>query len=164
MRLTLYTDYALRVLIHVGVKGDALSTIPEIVAHFDISKGHVMKVVHRLAQLGYLQTVRGNNGGMRLAQRPAEIAVGAIVRDMEQELGVLGCLQDSAGYCRIEDCCVLRSALREATHAFLGTLDRYTLADLLQPRAMLARLLQIDEALEKSTARTAQRRRLAAPA
>lgn len=146
MRLTLHTDYALRALMYVGVKGDTLSTIPEIVEHFDISRGHVMKVVHRLGQLGYLETIRGKRGGIRLARKPAQINVGAIVRDMEEELGVLGCLQGSEGYCRIEECCVLRSALRDATNAFLATLDRYTLADLVKPRRALARLLALDDA------------------
>lgn len=145
MRLTLHTDYALRVLMYVGAKGESLSTIPEIVDHFDISRGHVMKVVHRLGQLGYLETIRGKRGGIRLARKTAHINVGAVVRDMEEELGVLGCLQDKDGYCRIEDCCVLRSALRDATNAFLATLDRYTLADLTKPRA-LSRLLALDEA------------------
>jgi Rrf2 family nitric oxide-sensitive transcriptional repressor len=155
MRLTLHTDYALRVLIYVGLRRDALTTIPEIVRHFDISTGHAMKVVHRLAQKGYLHTIRGKKGGMRLARGPTEISVGAVVRDMEQELGVLGCLQDNPGYCRIEECCLLRSALREATNAFLGTLDRYTIADLLQLRQALARLLQIDGADRESAVGTA---------
>ncbi len=146
MRLTLYTDYALRVLVYAGLKPDAVSTIPEIVRHFDISRGHVMKVVHRLAQQGYLETTRGNKGGLRLARAPAQIKLGAVVRDIEPELGVLGCLQSIEGYCRIEACCVLRDALREATAAFLATLDRYTIADLLRPAEALSRLLQIESA------------------
>ena len=143
MRLTLHTDYALRVLMYVGVKRDGVSTIPEIVERFDISKGHVMKVVHHLAQMGYLETIRGKRGGMRLARKPEQINIGAVVRDMEEELGVLGCLQGSKGYCRIEECCLLRSALRDATNAFLATLDRYTLQDLIKPR-MLASFLGLD--------------------
>jgi Rrf2 family nitric oxide-sensitive transcriptional repressor len=146
MRLTLHTDYALRVLLYVGVKCEELSTIPEIVRHFDISKGHLMKVVHRLGQKGYLETIRGKNGGLRLARRPALISIGAVVRDMEPELGVLGCLQGEVGYCRIEECCLLRSALRDATNAFLAVLDGYTLEDLLRPRRALARLLGIGDA------------------
>ncbi len=141
MRLTLHTDYALRVLMHVGLKDDRLSTIPEIVAQFDISRGHIMKVVHRLGRKGYLETIRGKGGGMRLARTPREIGIGAVVRDMEGELGVLGCLQDGERYCRIEESCVLRNALREATNAFLAALDRYTLADLIRPRRALAHLL-----------------------
>lgn len=144
MRLTLHTDYALRVLMYVGVKRDRVSTIPEIVERFDISKGHIMKVVHHLAQKGYLETIRGKRGGMRLARKPEQINVGAVVRDMEEELGVLGCLQGRKGYCRIEECCLLRSALRDATNAFLATLDRYTLQDLVKPRP-LASLLELDK-------------------
>lgn len=145
MRLTLHTDYALRVLMYVGIKGDMLSTIPEVVAHFDISRGHLMKVVHHLGQLGYLETIRGKGGGIRLARKPSQINVGAVVRDMEEELAVLGCLQGGKGYCRIEECCVLRRALRDATNAFLAALDRYTLADLIKPRRSLARLLALDD-------------------
>jgi Rrf2 family transcriptional regulator, nitric oxide-sensitive transcriptional repressor len=145
MRLTLHTDYALRVLMYVGIKGDPLSTIPEIVEHFDISRGHVMKVVHHLGRLGYLETIRGKGGGIRLARKPSQINVGAVVRDMEEELAVLGCLQGNEGYCRIEQCCVLRSALRDATNAFLAALDRYTLADLIKPRRSLSRSLALGD-------------------
>ncbi len=152
MRLTLHTDYALRVLVFAGLKGDELSTIGEIVEHFDISKGHVMKVVHGLGQKGYLETVRGKKGGMRLARKPGQINVGAVVRDMEEELGVLGCLQGEKNFCRIENCCVLRSALRDATNAFLAVLDRFTIEDLVKPRHPLARLLGIDGLDVKGTA------------
>jgi Rrf2 family nitric oxide-sensitive transcriptional repressor len=143
MHLTLHTDYALRVLMHVGLKGAQLSTIAEIVAHFDISRGHVMKVVHELGRAGYLETIRGRRGGVRLARPPERITVGAVVRAMETELGVLGCLQGSAGYCRLESACILRGALRDATAAFLATLDGYTLADLVKPRRVLADLLAL---------------------
>ena len=146
MRLTLHTDYALRVLLYVGLKRDELATVAEIVRHFDISKGHVMKVVHRLARLGYVHTLRGKKGGIRLAREPGAITAGGVVRDVEPELGVLGCLQERSGYCRIEKCCTLRGALREATSAFLATLDRYTLADLMEPRQALFRLLQTNNA------------------
>jgi Rrf2 family nitric oxide-sensitive transcriptional repressor len=110
-----------------------------------------MKVVHGLARAGYLQTIRGKNGGLRLACPPAAIRVAAVVRDMEPELGVLGCLQDRAGYCRIEECCVLRRALRDATAAFLATLDRYTVADLIEPRRALVHLLRIGDSDERQS-------------
>jgi Rrf2 family nitric oxide-sensitive transcriptional repressor len=112
-----------------------------------------MKVVHGLARKGYLNTVRGKNGGLRLARAPEQIRVGAVVRDMEPELGVAGCLQGRPGYCRIEECCGLRRALREATDAFLAALDRYTIADLLRPRTALVRLLQLDEAAARELQR-----------
>ena len=104
MRLTLWTDYALRTLIFVGAKGGRLATIAEIAESFDISKAHLMKVVNRLGQQGYLDTVRGKGGGIRLARSPAEIRVGAIVRETEEDLAVMGCLAET-GFCRIERCC-----------------------------------------------------------
>ena len=137
MRLTLWTDYALRTLIFVGAKRGRLATIAEIAESFDISKTHLMKVVNRLGQQGYLDTVRGKGGGIRLGRSPAEIRVGAIVRETEEDLAVMGCLAET-GFCRIEGCCVLRRALHEATLAFLQILDGYTLADLLIPGAQLA--------------------------
>ena len=136
MRLTLWTDYALRTLIYVGAKGGRLSTIGEIAASFGVSKTHLMKIVSKLGQQGYLETVRGKGGGLRLARPPEEIGVGTLVRETEEELAVIGCLAET-GFCRIERCCVLREALREATLAFLRTLDAYTLADLLAPGARL---------------------------
>lgn len=143
MRLTLHTDYALRVLIYAGLKGGELSTINEIAQHFDISKNHLMKVVHQLGQRGYLETIRGRNGGIRLAMAPQRINIGAVVRATEDDLNVLGCLQ-GPGYCRIERECILRRALAEATKAFLAVLDDYTLADLMKPGKALSRLLEID--------------------
>jgi Rrf2 family nitric oxide-sensitive transcriptional repressor len=140
MRLTLWTDYALRTLIYVGAKGGRLSTIAEIAESFDISRTHLMKVVNRLGRHGYIETIRGRGGGMRLARSPAEIRVGTVVRETEEDLAVMGCLAET-GFCRIEGCCVLRHAFRQATLAFLHTLDDYTLADLLAPGARLVRSL-----------------------
>lgn len=140
MRLTLWTDYALRTLIYVGAKGGRQATIAEIARSFGISKTHLMKVVNKLGQQGHIAVVRGKGGGIRLGRAPAEIRVGTVVRETEQDLAVMGCLAE-AGFCPIEQCCVLRHALREATHAFLRTLDGYTLADLLAPRVRLARSL-----------------------
>jgi Rrf2 family nitric oxide-sensitive transcriptional repressor len=132
MRLTLWTDYALRTLIYVGAKDGRLSTIAEIAASFDISRSHLMKVVNRLGQQGYVDTIRGKGGGIKLARAPVEICVGAVVRDTEEDLAVMGCLGQT-GFCRIEGCCLLQRAFREATQAFLLALDGYTLADLLRP-------------------------------
>jgi Rrf2 family transcriptional regulator, nitric oxide-sensitive transcriptional repressor len=149
MRLTLWTDYALRTLIYVGAKGEELSTIAEIAKSFGISKTHLMKVVNKLGQQGYIDTVRGKGGGIRLRRPPAEICVGAVVRETEEDLAVMGCLSES-GFCRIEGCCVLRRALRRATAAFLRTLDEYTLADLLAPGATLVRSLGLPVALGRA--------------
>jgi Rrf2 family transcriptional regulator, nitric oxide-sensitive transcriptional repressor len=146
MRLTLYTDYSLRVLMFAALKDETLSTIAEIAEHFDISRTHLMKVVNALGRAGYLDTVRGKNGGFRLAKKPSQIKVGAVVRDLEEDLAVVGCMQQS-DYCPIEGSCVLRGALGEATAAFLAVLDGYTLADLVKPRKPLSRLLALGAAL-----------------
>jgi Rrf2 family nitric oxide-sensitive transcriptional repressor len=145
MRLTLWTDYALRTLIFVGAKGGTLATIAEIAESFDISKAHLMKVVNRLGQQGYLDTVGGKGGGIRLARSPTAIRIGAIVRETEEDLAVMGCLGET-GFCRIEKCCVLRHALRKATLA--QTLDDYSLADLLAPGEQLVASLGLRPELE----------------
>jgi Rrf2 family transcriptional regulator, nitric oxide-sensitive transcriptional repressor len=140
MRLTLHTDYALRVLIHVALGGERLTTIAEIARSFDISQQHLMKVVNDLAQKGYLETVRGRKGGIRLRRDARTINIGDVVRDTEDGLDVIGCLRHR-GYCRIERVCVLRGALRDAGEAFLAVLDAYTLADLVRPHKALSNLL-----------------------
>jgi Rrf2 family nitric oxide-sensitive transcriptional repressor len=99
-----------------------------------------MKVVNDLGRKGYLDTVRGRNGGIRLLREPRDINIGQVVRDTESQLDVIGCLERS-GYCPIERVCVLRGALRNATEAFLAVLDAYTLADLIQPQRVLSSLL-----------------------
>jgi Rrf2 family nitric oxide-sensitive transcriptional repressor len=142
MKLNLQTDYALRVLIYVGTNAEGLSTIQQIADAFDISKAHLMKVVHRLGKAGYLDTVRGKNGGMRLKRAPDAIRIGDVVRSIEEDLAVIGCLGDH-DYCRIQGPCVLQHALKDATNAFLAVLDGYTLATLLRPRNALARLLDV---------------------
>ena len=140
MRLTLHTDFALRALIHVGLNNGTLTTINEIAQSFGISKAHLMKVVNDLSQRGYLDTVRGRNGGIRLMREPRHINIGQVVRDTEEQLAVIGCLE-RRGYCCIERVCVLRGALRDASNAFLTVLDTYTLADLIKPQRALFSLL-----------------------
>ena len=93
MRLTLHTDFALRTLIQVGLNDGKLTTINDIAQSFDISKAHLMKVVNDLSQMGYLDTVRGRNGGIRLMREPRHINIGQVVRDTEDRLDVIGCLE-----------------------------------------------------------------------
>jgi Rrf2 family nitric oxide-sensitive transcriptional repressor len=149
MRLTLHSDFALRVLIQValneaGADGGRLTTIDEIAESFDVSRNHLTKVVNDLSQKGYLDTVRGRRGGMRLKRAPRDINIGQVVRDTEDNLCVVGCLE-KRGYCRIERVCVLRGMLHDATEAFLAVLDAHTLADLIKPQRSLASLLQLEQ-------------------
>ncbi len=102
-----------------------------------------MKVVNDLGRKGYLDTVRGRNGGIRLRRWPRDINIGQVVRDTE-ELDIIGCL-GQRGYCPIQRVCVLRGLLRDATEAFLAKLDAYTLADLIKPKRALSSLLLLDQ-------------------
>jgi Rrf2 family transcriptional regulator, nitric oxide-sensitive transcriptional repressor len=140
VHLTLHTDFALRVLIQVGLNDGKLTTIKEIAQTFGISKAHLMKVVNDLSQKGYLDTVRGRNGGIRLMREPRDINIGQVVRDTETQLYVIGCLEHR-GYCPIQRVCVLRGVLSDATEAFLAVLDDHTLADLIKPRRLLSSLI-----------------------
>ncbi len=145
MRLTRYSDYCLRVLIYAGVRGGSLATIKEISEAYGISGNHLMKVVYELSRMGYLETIRGKKGGIRLAVPAEDINLGRLVRQTEQDLALVECFAPE-GRCVIAPACVLKSALGEALGAFLGVLDRYTLADLLEPRRHLAGRLAIAEA------------------
>ncbi len=145
MRLTRFSDYALRVLIYVGLEREQRPTIAEISRHYGISRSHVMKVVRELGRLGYLETLRGKRGGLALKLPPEEVRIGALVRATETDLAMAECFE-APDRCPITPVCVLREALTEALRAFLETLDRYTLADLLGPRRSLMRLLDLPEA------------------
>jgi Rrf2 family nitric oxide-sensitive transcriptional repressor len=145
MQLTRYTDYSLRVLIYLAADPDHLATIDEIARRYGISRAHLMKVVHQLGLRGYVETVRGRGGGLRLARAPERIGVGEVVRATEENLALVECLDAAPGgsECVIESACGLRPVLREALAAFLRVLDGYTLADLVtRRRAPLLALLQ----------------------
>ncbi|SIS58383.1 Rrf2 family transcriptional regulator [Alicyclobacillus vulcanalis] len=128
MNLTLFTDYALRVLIYAANQPQGrLVQVDEIARVYGISRNHLTKAVHRLGQAGYLETVRGRGGGMRLALPAEEIRIGEVVRAMEDDFAVVGCFADAS--CVLLPGCRLRRALGEAVDAFLETLNRYTLAE-----------------------------------
>jgi Rrf2 family nitric oxide-sensitive transcriptional repressor len=143
MQLTLYTDYSLRTLIALALNANEWQTVTVVSQAYGISRHHLVKVVARLAERGYVETQRGKGGGMRLARPAAEINIGAVVRDMEAELGVVECLEADGGHCIITPACGLKGVLAEATRQFLAVLDRHTLEDLRHQRAPVARLLGI---------------------
>jgi Rrf2 family nitric oxide-sensitive transcriptional repressor len=143
MRLTTFTDYCLRALMFAALKGDELSTIDEIAERYRINRNHLVIVVFRLSQLGYLDTHRGKGGGIRLASDPAKINLGRLIRKTEEDFALVECFQEQECLCVIEPACVLRKALRTALAAFFEVLDGYTLADLVKPSRNLARLLSL---------------------
>jgi Rrf2 family nitric oxide-sensitive transcriptional repressor len=144
MRLTIFTDYSLRVLIYLGAHRDEerLATIGDIAAAYRISENHLMKVVHRLARHGYIETKRGKGGGLQLARAPDEINVGAVVRVTEDDLALVECFQNGKPRCPIVAVCTLQVTLARALDAFLRVLDGQTLADLLQPQAKLMKIFR----------------------
>jgi Rrf2 family nitric oxide-sensitive transcriptional repressor len=134
MRLTNFSDYALRVLMYAAVQEDRLITIDEVAKVYGVSRAHLMKVVNQLTRAGYLTAVRGRSGGLALAKRPAKIRLGDVLRLTEPDFTLVECF-GAGDQCVITPRCRLRGALKEALAAFLGTLDGYTLADLLlRPR------------------------------
>jgi Rrf2 family transcriptional regulator, nitric oxide-sensitive transcriptional repressor len=140
MELTYYTDYALRTLIYAGLRQEKLCLISEIAEDYGISENHLMKIVHGLAQGGFVRTYRGKGGGLTLAKDPKEIVIGAVVRYMEGPFKPVECFR-TGNKCAITGACDLPRILDEAFQAFIAVLDRYTLVDLLQRRAHLARRL-----------------------
>jgi Rrf2 family nitric oxide-sensitive transcriptional repressor len=135
MRLTLYTDYSLRVLLYLAVNADRIVTITEIADFYRISRNHLVKVVHELGLGGYILTARGKRGGIRLARPPEQIVIGEVVRKTEPDFDLLECLNPDADQCVITNVCKLKSVLFTARDNFLGDLDKYTLADLVKPVA-----------------------------
>lgn len=153
MQLTQYTDYGLRTLIALGLAQPRSMTVAQVSSAYDISRHHLVKIAARLAELGYIQTLRGKGGGMRLARDPRQIRIGDVVRGMETELGVVECLESGGGTCVIVPSCRLKPMLATATERFMEELDAHTLADVLQPRLPLARLLGIAVVAEPARTR-----------
>lgn len=141
MRLTVYTDYSVRMLMYLALKGDGLATIAEVANAYGISKAHLTKIAHQLGVAGYVETIRGKGGGLRLARPAAEIGLGEIVRCTEPDRALVLCFDPQHAMCRIVPACGLRGALQAAELAFLAVLDSYSLADLVHRKAELRALL-----------------------
>ncbi|MCZ8536765.1 Rrf2 family transcriptional regulator [Paenisporosarcina quisquiliarum] len=142
MRMTMYTDFSLRVLMYVGAKEKSeLSTIQEISTAYGISKNHLMKVTYELGKHGYIETIRGRGGGIRLAFPPASINIGEVVRKTEDDFHLVECFNCAANRCVITPVCKLRRVLHEALVAYLAVLDTYTLQDLLSNKDELGAIL-----------------------
>lgn len=139
MRLTSFTDYTLRCLIYLGMNRDRRVTIQDIADLHRISKNHLTKVVQRLGASGLVETVRGRNGGLRLAREPQEINIGAVVRSTEPDFYIAECFDKTTHDCIFAGSCTLQRELGNATQAFLTVLDGLTLAEVLpSPRSNMA--------------------------
>lgn len=141
MRLTVQTDYALRMLMHLAVNTRRLCTINEVAERYGISKNHLMKVAQALVGAGVVESVRGRWGGLRLAGDAADIGLGAVVRPLEAGSALVECFPGGSGRCLITPSCKLKGVLAEAQEAFFSVLDRYTVADLVKRNPALRGLL-----------------------
>lgn len=146
MRLTVYTDYSLRVLIYLALawRSGRLATIPEIAAAYGISRHHLMKIVHDLGRAGFVQTVQGRGGGLRLARAPEQIHVGAVVRQAEPDFGLVECHREGEHtQCVVWPVCRLEVGFHRALEAFMRELDAISLADAVRPASTARTLLQL---------------------
>jgi Rrf2 family transcriptional regulator, nitric oxide-sensitive transcriptional repressor len=141
VQLTYYTDYSLRVLIFLAIQRSRTSTIQEISDRFDISRNHLVKVVHNLARGGFIKSYRGKGGGIELACDPAQINIGEVVRYTEGPLQPVECFNPERNECVIAGACGLTHVLAEACNNFMATLERYTLDDVVKRRTQLMRIL-----------------------
>lgn len=129
MKLTLYSDYSLRVLMYLASQSE-LTQIDEIAKFYNISKNHLTKVVHNLALEGYILSVRGRGGGIKLNRRPEDINIGQLIRKTEEHFDLVECFNPETNTCPIIGKCGLQPVLSQALFAYLQVLDRYTLKDI----------------------------------
>jgi len=141
MQLTQFSDYAVRTLIYLGLNRDRLVTIEEIARAYGISESHLTKVVHKLGRIGVAETVRGRHGGLRLSRMPEDVNIGWLIRQTEENLTLVECFDHANSRCPVTGICGFAGMLSDALLAFLGTLDRYSLQDIMPNRdALGARL------------------------
>ena len=133
MRLTHFTDLSLRLLMYLAVKPDGLATIQEVAGRYGVSRNHLMKVAQQLVKTGFVDSVRGHGGGLRLQRAPTQIRVGEVVRVTEDDFRMVECFEAGRSSCTLLPACRLKGVLGEALAAYLAVLDKYTLADLTRP-------------------------------
>jgi len=150
MQLTLYTDYSLRVLVYLSLNQQRSATISEIAEFYQISRNHLVKVVHNLSLKKYINSSRGKGGGLRLSREPELINIGAVVRDTEPNFHVVECFNsDVKNACSVEPICNLKGIVHQATSAFLNTLDSFSVADILNDSSDATSIVQLDPHLKR---------------
>tara|TARA_R110002049_G_C9099481_1_gene556903 strand:+ start:1068 stop:1535 length:468 start_codon:yes stop_codon:yes gene_type:complete len=151
MKLTSYTNYALRSLQLAAIKSPALVRVDDVVKIHNLSKPHVMKIVHQLGRAGYLDTVRGRGGGFRLARSADQIIVGDVVRLTEGPLDVVECFNPVKNTCPLIGICVLSRKVQEATAAFMAVLDDLTIADIsANKNQLLSRIAPLEASVSET--------------
>lgn len=144
MRVTAYSNYALRTLMYAALKGDELSRVRDIAEAYNISKAHLVKCVHQLGQWGYLENYRGRNGGFKLAKPASQITVGEVLRRTEDCFDLVECFVPEASTCPLTAFCELGATFHRALGAFLDVVDDVTVEDLVVNRKRLMQTLNLE--------------------
>ncbi len=144
MRLTRQTNYAIRILMYCAANDGRLSRIPESAAAYSVSELFLFKILQPLVENKLVATVRGRNGGVKLARPAAEITLFDVVRVTEESFAMAECFENDAADCPLVDSCALNAALRKALGAFFEVLESYTIADLVKERPSVRALLGIE--------------------
>lgn len=139
MQLTLFTDFGLRCLMFMASRPQSQSSVREIADHYGISRNHLVKVAHRLGQLGYITSSRGRGGGILLAHDPGSLRIGDIVQELEPHMQVVECFDAASNTCKVTATCELRHILHDGRAAFVDALNKYTLADAARGQQLFVR-------------------------
>jgi Rrf2 family transcriptional regulator, nitric oxide-sensitive transcriptional repressor len=141
MQLNRFTDYALRVMMHLAAANGRLMSTREIADLHGAKYNHLAKVTQWLVNEGYIETIRGRSGGIALAKQPDQICIGTLVRKLESQTALVECMREDRGNCRLSVACGLAVVLKDAEESFFRTLDQVTLADVLKRQSGMFDLL-----------------------
>lgn len=148
MRLTSYTNYALRALQLAALRDPAMVRVDDVVKVHGLARPHIVKIVHELGKAGFIETQRGRGGGFRLSRAAENIKVGEVVRLTEGPFDLVECFNRETNTCPLIGICKLSSTFAHATRAFLEVLDGVTIADIASNRdQLLGRILPLQEGI-----------------
>lgn len=139
MQLTQFTDYGLRSLMYLAANSGKRCSVREIAEHYGISRNHLVKVIHRLAQLEYITSSKGKGGGIELKQKANHLRLGDLVRKLEPNMYIVECFDRDRNTCRVVSSCQLKHYLLEANESFIQTLNRYSLEDAIKNKNLFLR-------------------------
>lgn len=142
MHLTTFTDYGLRTLMYLAAEPDKLCSVREVAEHYDISRNHLVKVVHKLSQLGYVASTKEKGGGIRLARDPGDLYLGDLISSLEPNMNVVECFSEETNTCKVSSSCQLKYFLGDANQAFIRSLNSHTLADTVPDRELFLQPLK----------------------
>lgn len=147
MRMTLHSDYGLRMLTYLALHPDRPCTVSEIATSYHLSRNHLLKVALNLKNGGFVEAMRGRSGGLRLARPPNEIGIGAVIRSLEEDFALVECFRNGGGNCIIAPACRIKGIFGEALAAYMAILEKYTLQHALANAPSLRALFDLATSL-----------------